>query len=68
MLSRQAIDPGTRRDDLGGGEYSHVTWANTPPSRKTNLSDVLDLGHAGESIQIADVMDTLSGLFCYYYM
>ncbi|GJN69657.1 hypothetical protein PLICBS_003707 [Purpureocillium lilacinum] len=64
----QAIDPATRRDDLGRGEYSHITWANTPPSKETNLSDILDLGYAGESIQIADVMDTLSGPFCYFYL
>ncbi|KAJ6447276.1 restless-like transposase [Purpureocillium lavendulum] len=65
----QAIDPEARRDGLGGDEvYGHITWANTPPSRKTALNDTIDLGYAGDSIQIADVMDTLSGPLCYFYL
>ncbi|UNI21818.1 Tyrosinase [Purpureocillium takamizusanense] len=64
----QAMDPETRRDQLGQGLYSHVTWANIPPSRVVSLTDVLSLGFAGRSTQIADVMDTLSGPLCYFYL
>lgn len=64
---RQAQDPESRQNQLGGKDYGHITWSSTPPSRETVLSDVIDLGYAAESIQIADVMDTLSGPFCYYY-
>ncbi|KAL6884773.1 hypothetical protein GGI43DRAFT_305217 [Trichoderma evansii] len=64
----QAIDPEKRQDKLGVGEYGHITWANTPPSRETKLSDMIDLGYASEPIQIADVMDTLSSPLCYFYL
>lgn len=62
-LRRQAIDPETRENKLDGGEYGHITWANTPPSREAKLSDIIDLGCAGEPIRIANIMDTLSGPF-----
>ncbi|KAL7917048.1 hypothetical protein ACQKWADRAFT_324968 [Trichoderma austrokoningii] len=64
----QANDPEKRHNKLGGEEYGHVTWANTPPSRVTMLSDLIDLGYAGNSIKIVDVMDTLSGPLCYFYL
>lgn len=67
-LRRQAIDPETRHKKLGGDEYGHITWANTPPSRETKLSDIIDLGYVGEPIQIVDVMNTLSGPLCYFYL
>lgn len=65
---RQAVDPESRHKKLGGREYGHITWANTPPSRETKLGDNIDLGYAGEPIQITDVMDTLSGPLCYFYL
>ncbi|KAH0429210.1 tyrosinase central domain containing protein [Colletotrichum camelliae] len=64
----QAIDPVNRHKDLNGGDYGHLTWANEPPSNKTQLTDVIDMGYAGPNIQIQDVMDTLSGPFCYFYL
>ncbi|KAH8131896.1 hypothetical protein LI328DRAFT_160678 [Trichoderma asperelloides] len=63
----QAIDPAAQKNKLGGGEYGHITWANTLASREAKLSDIIDLGCASEPIQIADIMDTLSGPFCYLY-
>jgi len=65
---RQAIDTTTRYLDLDAGEYGHVTWANNPPSAKTSLDDVIDMGFAGQSIKIGDVMDTTSGPLCYFYV
>lgn len=62
------MDPVARRDQLGGGEYGHITWANKPVSRRTELSDLLNVGFAGDSTQIANVMHTLSGPFCYSYV
>ncbi|KEY67777.1 hypothetical protein S7711_04095 [Stachybotrys chartarum IBT 7711] len=64
----QALDPATRHIDISGGVYGHLTWANEPPSRKVELSDVINMGHAGDSITIGEVMDTLSGPFCYFYL
>lgn len=64
----QALDPATRHCDISGGDYGHMTWANEPPSRKVRLSDVLDMGYAGESTTIGEVMDTLSGPLCYFYL
>lgn len=64
----QAVDPKKRQFELGDGDYGHVTWANEPPSRKSSLRDTIDMGHAGESTTIGEVMDTLSGPFCYFYL
>ncbi|PTB37276.1 hypothetical protein M441DRAFT_83183 [Trichoderma asperellum CBS 433.97] len=55
-----------RSKKLGGDEYGNITWPNTPHSRETMLSDILDLGYASEPIQIADVMGTLFGPFYYF--
>lgn len=54
--------------DISDGQYGHITYANKPPSRKASLDDILDMGHAGESIATRDVMDPLSGALCYYYL
>lgn len=64
----QAIDPKKRNLDLSDGDYGHITWANEPPSRKASLKDPIDMGYAGDSTTIGDVMDTLSGPFCYFYL
>lgn len=65
---RQALDPQNRLSELSGGDYGHVTWANNPPSRKASLQDVIDMGYTGKSISIGEVMDTLSGPLCYFYL
>ncbi|KAG7150000.1 Tyrosinase P like protein [Verticillium longisporum] len=64
----QGLDPKSRHCQLNGGNYGHKTWANQPPSEKTRLSDMIDMGYAGDKIMIAEVMDTLSGPFCYFYL
>lgn len=53
---------------MNGGTYGHMTWANEPASRKATFDDVLDMGYAGESTTIGNVMSTLSGPFCYFYL
>lgn len=53
---------------MNGGPYGHVTWANNPPSRKAALKDNLDMLYAGDDATIGEVMDTLSGPFCYFYL
>ncbi|KAH7142037.1 hypothetical protein EDB81DRAFT_653224 [Dactylonectria macrodidyma] len=63
----QASNPNMRKFDLGSGNYSHITWDNKPESRRASLDDVLDMGYAGKSATIKDVMDTTSGPFCYFY-
>ncbi|KAM7183235.1 putative tyrosinase [Rhypophila sp. PSN 637] len=57
-----------RYTDLGSGEYAHITWTNSPPSRLAELTDVLDMGHAAESTTIGNVMSTTGGELCYFYL
>ncbi|KAF2721222.1 Di-copper centre-containing protein [Polychaeton citri CBS 116435] len=66
----QALNPRKRysEGEMNGGNYGHITWANAPASRKANFSDVIDMGYAGDSITIGEVMNTLSGPFCYFYI
>ncbi|KAH6653191.1 hypothetical protein BKA67DRAFT_625169 [Truncatella angustata] len=64
----QALDPKTRQVDINAGDYGHVTWANEPESELTSLDDVIDMGYAADSTTIREVMDTLSGPFCYFYL
>jgi tyrosinase len=64
----QAINPEKRTRELSGGPYGHITWANEPPSRKALFSDPIDMGYAGDSTVIGEVMDTLSRPFCYFYL
>lgn len=66
--ARQTIDRKHRLCAVNEGDYGHITWANEPPSRKTRLSDKIDMGYAGESTTIGEVMDTVSGPFCYFYI
>jgi len=65
---RQSLGTEERYTDLNAGNYGHLTWANDPPSNLTSLEDVIDMGYAGPSIKIRDVMDTTSGPFCYSYI
>ncbi|KAF5618744.1 tyrosinase central domain protein [Fusarium sp. NRRL 52700] len=64
----QEIDPKTRHKDFNGGDYGHLTWANSPKSRRASPDDVLDMGYAGKSAKIKDVLSTTSGPFCYFYI
>lgn len=66
----QLHDPSTRfaEEEMNGGDYGHVTWLNAPESRKAKFTDVLDMGYAADSITIGEVMDTLAGPFCYFYI
>lgn len=68
---RQLLGCGDERyteAEMNGGEYGHITWQNQPESRKAAFTDVIDMGYAAESTTIGDVMDTLSGPFCYLYI
>ncbi|KAH7311288.1 hypothetical protein B0I35DRAFT_437840 [Stachybotrys elegans] len=64
----QYLDPRSRFSSVSDGNYGHITWNNDPPSRKTQLDDVLDMGYAAESTTISEVMDTLSSELCYFYL
>jgi hypothetical protein len=57
-----------KEDQMNGGEYGHMTWANEPPSRKARFDDVIDMGDAAESTTIGSVMSTLDGPLCYLYL
>lgn len=63
----QTLDPPTRYTDLDNGTYGHLTWANEPASGLVALDDVLDMGYAGPSTTIREVMSTTAGSFCYFY-
>ncbi|KKY34132.1 putative tyrosinase central domain containing protein [Diaporthe ampelina] len=63
----QARNPSTAYTQLDNGTYGHITWANDPASRLTELDDIIDMGYAGPSVRIRDVMSTTSGPFCYFY-
>ncbi|KAH8646195.1 hypothetical protein BX600DRAFT_390610 [Xylariales sp. PMI_506] len=60
--------PSTRYTDLDDGTYGHLTWANDPVSNLTTLDDVIDMGYAGPSTTIRNVMSTTEGDFCYFYL
>ncbi|KAH6632490.1 tyrosinase-like protein [Chaetomium tenue] len=65
----QALGAGPARyTDLGSGSYAHRTWGNEPPSDLAALGDVIDMGHAGESTTIGEVMSTTGGDLCYHYL
>jgi tyrosinase len=53
---------------MNGGIYGHITWEDSPVSRKALFTDVIDMGYAAESTTIGNVMDTLAGPFCYLYV
>ncbi|CAK3762431.1 Di-copper centre-containing [Lecanosticta acicola] len=60
----QNLEPnGTRYREIAGT----LTTMNTPPSRNTSLEDWLDMGPLGDSIRIAEGVDTLKGPYCYVY-
>ncbi|KAI9152191.1 N-acetyl-6-hydroxytryptophan oxidase ivoB [Paramyrothecium foliicola] len=46
-----------------------ITMSNNPPSRDAVVSDLLDIGVNGASIQVKDAFDTLGNSpFCYVYL
>ncbi|GAB7342345.1 hypothetical protein MBLNU457_g0568t1 [Dothideomycetes sp. NU457] len=53
-----------RQYQLGGT----LTLYNSPPSRNTSLSDLIDLGVNAPGIPINDMMSTLGGPLCYIYI
>lgn len=65
----QLLDPSTRFSEaqINGGNYGHLTWANAPESRKAYLNDTIDIGYAGPSTTIGEVMSTTGGQMCYFY-
>lgn len=44
------------------------TFLNSPASANTTFDDYVEYGWAGEKRQIKDLMNTLSGPFCYVYL
>ncbi|KAJ9627665.1 hypothetical protein H2203_002877 [Taxawa tesnikishii (nom. ined.)] len=44
-----------------------ITLNNSPPSRNTTLQDIVELGVNAEGIEIAELMNTMDGPFCYIY-
>lgn len=60
----QNLDAETRMQAVSGTG----TFLNMPPSANTTLQTTIDLGFAGgDSVSIADLMDTTANLFCYIY-
>lgn len=53
---------------MNRGPYGHITWANEPEARKARFDDVLDMEYAAPSTTIGEMMNTLSGPFCYFYL
>ncbi|KAK0626913.1 hypothetical protein B0T14DRAFT_534966 [Immersiella caudata] len=50
------------------GPYAYATWANEPPSALASLCDVIDMGYAGDSTTIGEVMSITGGEFCCFYL
>ncbi|KAB8227288.1 tyrosinase family protein [Aspergillus alliaceus] len=59
----QALDPEKRRYAIWG---TH-TLADNPPSANMTLDEMIDFRLVAEPVKFEDLMDTLSGPFCYYY-
>jgi len=59
----QALHPAQARDIAGT-----ITILNSPPSRGTLKTDVLDMGSLAPSITIDDALSTFAGPFCYFYI
>ncbi|KAF2228226.1 hypothetical protein BDZ85DRAFT_301255 [Elsinoe ampelina] len=60
----QNQDLGRRERALAGT----LTLFNTPPSRDTELGDVIDLGSLAKKTTIGEVMSTTKGALCYIYV
>jgi tyrosinase len=59
----QALDSESRQNAIYGTE----TLNNSPPSREMELTDSLTFGFAGQNEIFGNLMDTMSGKFCYRY-
>ncbi|BCS11166.1 tyrosinase [Aspergillus luchuensis] len=59
----QGLDPAKRRNAIWGTS----TRGDNPPSANMTLDDVLDFGFISQPLKFADLMNPLSGPFCYYY-
>lgn len=55
-------------EDVAGEVAGTLTMFNEPPSRNTELGDLLDVKNLGEAITIGDTMSTLKEKFCYIYV
>jgi tyrosinase len=51
----------------GGRVNAYQGKANNNTDIRATLMDVLDVGGLSRSLQVADVMETTQGLFCYTY-
>ncbi|KAI2914899.1 hypothetical protein CBS147371_6119 [Aspergillus niger] len=59
----QGLDPAKRRNSIWGTS----TRGDDPPSANMTLDDSLDFGFISQPLRFADLMNPLSGPFCYYY-
>ncbi|GKZ31311.1 hypothetical protein AbraIFM66950_011705 [Aspergillus brasiliensis] len=59
----QGLDPAKRRNAIWGTS----TRSNDPPSANMTLDDMLEFGFISQQLQFADLMNPLSGPFCYRY-
>lgn len=61
----QNLKPSKRINAIAGT----ATFLNMPESPDTTLDTLIDLGYAGgESVAMRDIMNTVSGPFCYVYL
>lgn len=59
----QGLDPAKRRNAIWGTS----TRGDDPPSANMTLDDSLNFGFISQPLRFADLMNPLSGPFCYYY-
>ncbi|GKZ67630.1 hypothetical protein AnigIFM50267_002115 [Aspergillus niger] len=59
----QGLDPAKRRNAIWGTS----TRGDDPPSANMTLDDLLNFGFISQPLKFADLMNPLSGPFCYYY-
>ncbi|KAI9046822.1 hypothetical protein LZ554_008903 [Drepanopeziza brunnea f. sp. 'monogermtubi'] len=60
----QSLNWPARLTDVAGTR----TIFNTPPSANTTLADLQNMGPLGADIALGDLLNTLSGPFCYIYL
>ncbi|KAI9802053.1 MAG: hypothetical protein M1833_001974 [Piccolia ochrophora] len=59
----QNLEPETRLQAISGT----ITISNRPPSRNGTLEDLTDLGVNAPPVPLGQLLDTMSGPFCYTY-
>jgi len=60
----QNLDLEKRGNAIAGTQ----TLDNNPPSANASLSDSIWMGVVAETVDVADVMSTVDGVFCYVYV